>query len=75
MKTASWVICNKLTGKSVFETFNENTATTINAGKEFIAIPILEYLQTFNASVRSITMSNPEHDIAFWHWMYNHDFQ
>ena len=46
MTTTSWIICNKLTDKAVFETFNENTAIAINAGKQYIAVPALEYLQS-----------------------------
>lgn len=47
-KTASWIICNKLTGKAIFETFSRNTADTINAGGTYKAIPALEYLQSLN---------------------------
>lgn len=48
MSPASWVICNKLTGKAVFETFSKNTADAINAGSQFRAVPIMEYLQSLN---------------------------
>ena len=52
MKTASWIIVNKATGQAVFETFNENTAKAINT-RLYEAIPILEYLQQLNRSLKS----------------------
>jgi hypothetical protein len=52
MKTASWVIINKATRVAVFETFNENTAKAINT-RLYEAIPILEYLQQLNRSLKS----------------------
>lgn len=51
MRTASWVIVNKQTGQSIFETFNEKIAKAINTEK-YLAIPILEYLQNLNKSLR-----------------------
>jgi len=51
MKTASWVIINKATRQGVFETFNENTAKAVNA-KLYEAVPILQYLQAINASIK-----------------------
>ena len=47
MKTASWVIVEKSTGKAVLETFNELLANKVNV-KKYKAVPILEYLQNFN---------------------------
>jgi hypothetical protein len=47
MKTASWVIINKVTGFAIFETFNENTAKAVNT-RLYKAVPILEYLQSLN---------------------------
>jgi len=47
MKTASWVIVNKITGFAIFETFKENTAKAVNTHL-YIAMPILEYLQSLN---------------------------
>ncbi len=51
MKTASWVIVNKETGKAVFETFEEKTANAINKEK-YKAVPILEYLQNLNKEIK-----------------------
>lgn len=47
MKTASWVIRDKATGRAVFETFNPALARAVNPAK-FEAVPILEYLQSVN---------------------------
>jgi hypothetical protein len=51
MKTASWVIINKATRQAVFETFNENTAKAVNTWL-YEAVPILEYLQQLNRSIK-----------------------
>jgi len=55
MRTASWVIVNKHTGKAVFETFNQNTANAFNGvnckainAAVYEAIPILQWLQSLN---------------------------
>lgn len=48
LKTASWVIVNKITRQGIFETFNENTAKAINT-RLYEAMPILAYLQSLNA--------------------------
>ena len=50
MKTASWIIVNKATRESVFETFHENTARAVNV-KLYEAIPALQYLQQLNAGI------------------------
>lgn len=47
MKTASWVIREKATGRVLFETFNKKLAAKINTAK-YEAVPILEYLQSLN---------------------------
>ena len=49
MKTASWVIRERATGRALFETFNPKVALAINTAK-FEAVPILEYLQSLNRS-------------------------
>ena len=51
MKTASWVIVDKQTGKAVMETFNRTTADAINREK-FDVLPALEYLQKLNRSLK-----------------------
>jgi hypothetical protein len=51
MKTSSWVIVNKATGKAVFETFNENTAKAVNT-RLYIAVPALQYLQQLNKLIK-----------------------
>jgi hypothetical protein len=50
MKTASWIIVNKATRESVFETFHENTAKAINS-RLYEAVPALQYLQQLNAGI------------------------
>ncbi len=47
MKTASWVIREKATGKVLFETFNASIPGMLNTAK-YEAVPILEYLQSLN---------------------------
>ena len=49
--TASWIIYNKMTGKAVFETFEENTAKAFSQfNGPYQAMPILEWLQSLNRS-------------------------
>ena len=50
--TASWVIVRLDDGKPVFETFCYEFADTINKAR-YKAVPILEYLQTFNARIKN----------------------
>jgi hypothetical protein len=51
MKTASWIIINKATRESVFETFKQSTADAINRAK-FDVLPALEYLQQLNRNIK-----------------------
>lgn len=49
MKTASWVIVNKETGKAELETFSAELARLIeNHSRTHHVIPILEWLQSLN---------------------------
>ena len=55
MTTTSWVICNKLTGKAVFETFNKNTADAFRDPRSsFRAVPVMEYLQSINDAAYAV---------------------
>lgn len=47
MKTASWVIREKTTGKVLFETFDRKKVEALNTEK-YEAVPILEYLGSLN---------------------------
>lgn len=47
MRTASWVIVDKATGRAVFETFNRSTVDKINTAS-YRVVPILEWLQSLN---------------------------
>lgn len=47
MKTASWVIREKETGRVMFETFQKSVADKINR-KRYEAVPILQHLQEVN---------------------------
>jgi hypothetical protein len=47
VKTASWVIRNKVTKEVVLETFNPKAVAALNTEK-YEAIPILEYLASLN---------------------------
>ncbi|MFX3574156.1 hypothetical protein [Ralstonia mannitolilytica] len=52
METASWVIREKESKRVLFETFNRATAERLNTAK-YEAVPILAYLQEFNARIRA----------------------
>lgn len=47
MKTASWIIISKATGKAVMETFSLKQVAMVNRDKYDVK-PILEYLQGLN---------------------------
>ena len=47
MKTASWIIRNKLTKEVVCETFNPAVVAALNTVK-YEAVPVLEYLTSIN---------------------------
>jgi hypothetical protein len=51
MKTASWVIRNKVTGVVVMETFSAAAANAINRDK-YEAVPILDYLVSINGAAK-----------------------
>ena len=50
MKTASWMIVEKATGRGVFETFDKATADKARQFKRYEVVPILEYLVSLNAA-------------------------
>lgn len=47
MKTASWVIVEKTTGRAVFETFNFKLTLRVNREK-YDVLPIYQYLCSLN---------------------------
>jgi hypothetical protein len=47
MKTASWVIRNKVTGEIVAETFSKKAVEALNVAK-YEAVPILQHLVALN---------------------------
>lgn len=47
MKTASWVIKEKASGKVLFETFDQKKVDALNVEK-YVAVPILEHLGSLN---------------------------
>jgi hypothetical protein len=53
-KTASWVIVEKSTNKAIVETYSKNVADVLerNQSSPYKAVPILQYLQDFNRSVK-----------------------
>lgn len=51
LRTASWVIVNKETGVAVFETYQESVTLKLNTAK-YEAIPVLNYLQQLNRSLK-----------------------
>lgn len=54
MKTASWVIVEKATGRAVIEVFSERGRDHIlaNHGETLKAVPILEYLTGLNRNIK-----------------------
>ena len=48
MRTSSWVICEKATGRAICEVFSERLAAAVNTTK-YEAVPVLRYLQQLNA--------------------------
>lgn len=51
MKTASWVVREKATGKVLFETFDKKKVDALNAAR-YEAVPILEHLVGLNTRTR-----------------------
>lgn len=49
MKTASWVIREKETGKVIMETFDKKKVDALNVAK-YEAVPILEHLGGLNSA-------------------------
>lgn len=47
LKTASWVICDRVTGRAVLETFSARVAQAIRRDR-YEVLPILAYLQRLN---------------------------
>ena len=59
MKPGSWVIVNRVTGKGVFETFNEETANKVRKySKTHKVVDIMTYLQNLNRSKCNAKTSN-----------------
>lgn len=50
-RTASWVIVRLSDGAAMFETFERRIAEAINRDR-YKAVPILQYLQSLNASIK-----------------------
>jgi hypothetical protein len=52
MKTASWVIREKATGRVICETFSRRLVDALNI-KRYEAVPLLQYLCELNATIRA----------------------
>lgn len=52
MKTASWIIVSRATGKAVLETFNPRIAAAVNRAR-YDVLPVLEYLQNLNRALKA----------------------
>lgn len=63
MKTASWVIRDKKTKQVVLETFNPGVVSKLNTSR-YEAIPILEYLQELNRSVKKEHSAMKQNPVA-----------
>ena len=50
MKTASWVIREKATGRVILETFNPKLVAALNTAR-YEAVPILDYLVEINRQI------------------------
>ena len=55
MNAASWVICEKATGRAVLETFSPRLIEKLNNAK-YEAIPIMAYLQNLNKLIKAGTL-------------------
>ncbi len=53
MRTASWVIVDKATGKPVLETFRASIAVKVNTDR-YEAVPILDWLYRVNAAAKGV---------------------
>lgn len=53
MKTASWVIVDNITNNAVAETFNKQTAESIDKSDNYHAVPILEWLVSLNRQIKA----------------------
>jgi hypothetical protein len=51
MKTASWVVVQKDTGKVILETFDPKMVAAINLDR-YRVIPILKYLTSLNRQIK-----------------------
>lgn len=49
-RTSSWVICERDTGRAVYETYSSELVERINR-ERYIAVPVLEYLQSLNRQI------------------------
>ena len=54
MRTASWVIRERASGRVILETFDPVIVERLNAGR-YEAVPILAYLQELNRTIRKET--------------------
>jgi hypothetical protein len=52
MKPASWVICDKATGRAVLETYAPEVVAALNVEK-YEALPVQTYLARLNAEIKS----------------------
>lgn len=52
MKTASWILREKSTGRVICETFDVRAVQALNTEK-YEAVPILQYLQELNRAVKT----------------------
>lgn len=53
MKTTSWVVIEKSSGSAILETYSQTLIEGINLEK-YKAVPIMEYLQSINKSLKTI---------------------
>ncbi len=51
MKTASWVVLDKVSNEVLFETFSVTLVKAINT-ERYRVVPILEYLQQLNRQLK-----------------------
>ena len=54
MKTASWVIKEKATGRVIAETYDKKKVDALRA-ERYVAVPIAEHLAGLNASTNTVT--------------------
>ena len=55
----SWIVMNADDGRVIIETFNQKFAQSLKPRTEFIVVPAMVYLESFNKAVRENNGTQP----------------